>query len=252
MPRFKRLPKPVAAAPDKYSEIKSQPAIESTPAPLPGKKPSVPGKSKAAALRDDSVSASMPVKSGPVPETVSSSGVIKGPKVMPAVPAADVDTQVMFEKGQNSSQTLLERHNKPSAQLQPVSTPEEASMDPALIKALEEAEKNTQKLTVSYNDAATELDDKQSLIIKHNITPQMAAHPELRLQIQAFSGTHDAGQSSDRRIALSRALGIRSLLLESGIDPSRLDVRALGANTDQSPLDRADLYLYGPGRLPAP
>lgn len=64
-----------------------------------------------------------------------------------------------------------------------------------------------------------------------------------RLQVRAYATGEDGTTSSARRIALSRALAVRSYLMDKGIKPARVDVRALGADTDKSPVDRVDLIF---------
>jgi len=66
---------------------------------------------------------------------------------------------------------------------------------------------------------------------------------DMRLQIRGFAKGDDSDQSSARRMALSRALSVRSYLMDKGIKPVRLDVRALGSETDQMPIDRVDLVF---------
>ena len=67
--------------------------------------------------------------------------------------------------------------------------------------------------------------------------------PDIRVQIRAFAKGDDSGQSNARRMSLSRALVVRRYLTEKGIKPVRLDVRALGTETDRTPLDRVDLVF---------
>jgi outer membrane protein OmpA-like peptidoglycan-associated protein len=44
-------------------------------------------------------------------------------------------------------------------------------------------------------------------------------------------------------MSLSRGLMVRSYLTEKGISPSRLDVRALGAEGDAPPSDQVELVF---------
>lgn len=67
--------------------------------------------------------------------------------------------------------------------------------------------------------------------------------PDIRVQIQAFSYAKNQTKSDARRMSLSRGLVIRSYLTEKGIKPVRLDIRALGDNTDKTPIDRVDIVL---------
>jgi outer membrane protein OmpA-like peptidoglycan-associated protein len=44
-------------------------------------------------------------------------------------------------------------------------------------------------------------------------------------------------------MSLSRALSVRSYLIEIGIDTGRIDVRALGNTAPSAPLDRVDVKV---------
>ena len=70
---------------------------------------------------------------------------------------------------------------------------------------------------------------------------QVQGMGDLRLQIRGFAKGND--QSSERRMALSRVLVVRSYLMDKGIKPDRLDVQALGSETDKTPVDRVDIVF---------
>jgi outer membrane protein OmpA-like peptidoglycan-associated protein len=72
---------------------------------------------------------------------------------------------------------------------------------------------------------------------------QMNEMTDGRLQVRGYATGEDGSTSSARRIALSRALSVRSYLMDKGIKPTRVDVRALGTETERSPLDRVDLIF---------
>jgi outer membrane protein OmpA-like peptidoglycan-associated protein len=55
-------------------------------------------------------------------------------------------------------------------------------------------------------------------------------------------GTEDSA-SQARRLSLSRALAVRGYLIEQGVLPTRMDVRALGNKADDDPRDRVDVEL---------
>jgi len=64
-----------------------------------------------------------------------------------------------------------------------------------------------------------------------------------RLQVRGFATGDGGDKSSARRISLSRVLTVRSYLMDKGVKPTRVDVRAMGTETDRSPLDRVDLIF---------
>jgi outer membrane protein OmpA-like peptidoglycan-associated protein len=64
-----------------------------------------------------------------------------------------------------------------------------------------------------------------------------------RIQLLAYAkGTEDSA-SQARRLSLSRALAVRGYLIEQGVLPTRMDVRALGNKADDDPRDRVDVEL---------
>jgi len=65
----------------------------------------------------------------------------------------------------------------------------------------------------------------------------------LRMQLMAYAGGDKLSASLARRLSLSRALSVRSFLIENGIRSTRIDVRALGNKTETKPLNRVDLNL---------
>jgi outer membrane protein OmpA-like peptidoglycan-associated protein len=65
----------------------------------------------------------------------------------------------------------------------------------------------------------------------------------LRVQLLAYAGDEGASPSKARRVSLSRALAVRSYLIESGIKTSRIDVRALGNKTTSDSPDRVDVKV---------
>jgi hypothetical protein len=64
-----------------------------------------------------------------------------------------------------------------------------------------------------------------------------------RLQLKAYAGGTAETLSSARRLSLSRALSVRSFLIEQGIRSTRIDVRALGRAEDSGPPERVDIVL---------
>jgi outer membrane protein OmpA-like peptidoglycan-associated protein len=66
-----------------------------------------------------------------------------------------------------------------------------------------------------------------------------------RIELEAFAGEAGKVTSNQRRIALRRALVVRQLLLDQGIVAERMDVKALGGATGDTPLDRVDILQAG-------
>ena len=87
--------------------------------------------------------------------------------------------------------------------------------------------------SASLSDGAKQELDRLAQVLEDN--------PRQRVQLMAFAeGTEDTA-SQARRLSLSRALAVRTYLIDQGIRSTRMDVRALGATADQGPLDRVDI-----------
>ena len=65
----------------------------------------------------------------------------------------------------------------------------------------------------------------------------------LRLQLLAYAAAGSQTPSQARRLSLSRALAVRSQLIEKGIRSTRIDVRALGNKSEGGPPDRVDIII---------
>ena len=62
-----------------------------------------------------------------------------------------------------------------------------------------------------------------------------------RLQLKAYAEATGNNTSKARRLSLSRALAVRSFLIENGLRSTRIDVRALGIARDGGAPDRVDI-----------
>lgn len=181
-------------------------------------------------------------------------GVVKGPKTMPAVPAQTFDAEVIYENRDGQVEgAILRRHQlektqeraKESSVLE--AAPQGAQTERLALDIYDLADGKARKITLPYSKGQENA--QQDILKSLQVETQsiLKQNPEWRLQIQAFASPYDEGQSSDRRMALTRALAIRQTLLESGIEPRAMDVRALGSQTSDPQKDRVDIILYAPG-----
>lgn len=72
---------------------------------------------------------------------------------------------------------------------------------------------------------------------------RLTAEEDTRLQLRAYAAGDAGGKLAARRISLSRALAVRTYLMEKGIRASRIDVRAMGSETEVAPADRVDMIF---------
>ena len=75
------------------------------------------------------------------------------------------------------------------------------------------------------------------------IAARLAADATLRLQLKAYARGGAESASHARRLSLSRALAVRSQLIEQGVRSTRIDVRALGNKSKNGTSDRVDIIL---------
>lgn len=77
----------------------------------------------------------------------------------------------------------------------------------------------------------------------NGIAQSLKRDEKLRLQLLAYAGGEGQTLSQARRMSLSRGLAIRSLLMERGIQSTRIDMRALGNKSDGGPPNRVDMII---------
>ena len=69
---------------------------------------------------------------------------------------------------------------------------------------------------------------------------------ESRIQLLAYADGSPENESQARRLSLSRALAVRSYLIEQGIRSTRVNVQALGIRSTGGPADRVDAMAVQP------
>jgi len=88
-----------------------------------------------------------------------------------------------------------------------------------------------EKVTVFFDSGAT-LTDASGEFALNEVVDIMARRPEIRLLITGYSDK-SGSSSANLRLSEKRSLGVKSALIQSGIDPSRITTRYLG-DTDAS------------------
>jgi outer membrane protein OmpA-like peptidoglycan-associated protein len=100
----------------------------------------------------------------------------------------------------------------------------------------------TEQVRVDFAAGANELDGAARGKLDE-VANGLNQNPKLRLQLLAYAaGSGDAG-SQARRLSLSRALSVRSYLIDKGVPSTRIDVRALGNKAEDGPPDRVDVVI---------
>lgn len=77
------------------------------------------------------------------------------------------------------------------------------------------------------------------------LATKLNALPQSRMQLLAYAGEGNLSASKARRLSLSRALSVRSYLINKGVRSTRIDVRALGNKVPSGVPNRVDLKIIG-------
>ncbi len=97
-------------------------------------------------------------------------------------------------------------------------------------------------MQIEFEEVATKLPESMKDPLR-KIADGMRDKTDLRLQLMAYAGAEGLSASKARRLSLSRALSVRSFLIESGVRSTRIDVRALGDKTSEAPANRVDINI---------
>jgi len=180
----------------------------------------------------------------PSPAKPAESSVASAPPApLTAPPPAPAMSAAPADKGGPPPAAKPEKMPEPAktaaapaaAKPQPAKT-EQASMPPAA------AMKEGRALQVAFAADVSKLPEaaKDGLTTLAN---QLKENEGARLQLLAYAGGKDLSPSKARRLSLSRALSVRSFLIEKGVRSTRIDVRALGDKTTEEPLNRVDVNI---------
>jgi outer membrane protein OmpA-like peptidoglycan-associated protein len=96
---------------------------------------------------------------------------------------------------------------------------------------------------VVFPDSASESLSPKDTALLNGVAARLRQNDTVRLQVMGYaSGTPETNRDA-RRLSLERALAVRGYLVDRGIRPTRIDVRALGFQVPDGPTDRVDLLL---------
>jgi outer membrane protein OmpA-like peptidoglycan-associated protein len=233
--RLTATPLPAEPMP-KVASTAPMPAMPETAMPKPAMpEPAMPKPPVAAAAPPAATPVPAPVQSAARSPAPPPSTAVPPPPSLPAptaTPAAPAPPAVPAAKEEMSSAvTASAPAPAQTAARPPAASSTAIPADDATVRVL--FDKDSAKLPDSARDTLLGLVGK------------LEANPELRLQIEAYAAGTSETASQARRLSLSRALSVRSYLIEQGVRSTRMDVRALGNKSSEppAPADRVDAKL---------
>jgi outer membrane protein OmpA-like peptidoglycan-associated protein len=149
----------------------------------------------------------------------------------PATPAAPPSAEAIRSAQQDPA--------GPSPFAMPDTSAQSASLPPATQTQLSPAAESAETLSIPFAASATEIDIASQGTLK-DLAQRMTGDRSLRVQLMAYATDPEKNTSKARRLALDRAIAIRNLLIEAGVERTRIEVRALGDQGDGGNLDRVD------------
>lgn len=231
----------------------------------PKAKPPAPAKAKKPAMKAPEAAKPVPVAPPPAPDMAATDdgGLTPPPlpdlpDLPPPPPAANLDLPPLPEETVQEAAADLPPPPPPAEKqaksgdttdaTEPVPMPEpvlpkpEESKQVAALPPPSTKVPTTGPLTVLFSPGSAVLNTEASERI-NAVHEKMESDQSLRLQLVAYATSTDDNPSRARRLSLSRALAVRSQLVEKGIKSTRMDVRALGSKFEEAPGDRVDLVL---------
>lgn len=242
--------KPVYSNDSKPAVKKTEPKKSPPPvkkAPAPHKKPA-PAPKPAEAEQDQGTATAPDIQGHEMPHEDVTEEIKKQPVAPVSEPEAPAATDLPPPPSDIKQPPAAQEPEKIDSSIPADKTAPEKEkverLDDLTIPAEETAAAvpSSDDLSIGFDGNSSDLSSDAQAKLK-KIIGHLRSDDAPRLEVKAYATGEDGAKSSARRISLSRALAVRSFLMDNGIKPTRVDVRALGADTDRSPIDRVDLVF---------
>lgn len=130
----------------------------------------------------------------------------------------------------------------PQAKQKEAEAAEPADVETAALVAPEKTPSPPDEFTIPYGtrdaDVPERADDDLRLL-----AARMVKNSDLRVEFIAYASDPDESVSRSRRLSLERAVNVRKMLLDAGVDSSRVNLRALGEQSGNGDPDRIDVVV---------
>jgi outer membrane protein OmpA-like peptidoglycan-associated protein len=224
---------PQEEKPEAPADAKSEMAAK-TSAPMPAS--IVPVAPVTAAMSDSPMSDSAKAESAdsesPTEEKMAAASADTSP-VPEATPKMDVKTEPAMSESSGEPREL--RVSSVARESGPSSAPSED-------RPSDHAAAMHEPIAVTFEPAGASLPDAAHTMLD-SIAGDMGKDDNLRLQLLAYAGGPELSTSKARRLSLSRALAVRSYLIDKGVRSTRIDVRALGDKATEGQPNRVDILF---------
>ncbi|MCQ8240882.1 OmpA family protein [Rhizosaccharibacter radicis] len=130
----------------------------------------------------------------------------------------------------------------------PVQVPTHAPPPPPPVPVVQSATGSVESLPtgtrIGFGSGSADL-NPATMKALGDFADSLKADPTKRAEIEAYGSGAPDDPSTPRRVALSRGLNARAVLINAGIPSTRIYVRAIGLPHDGGSADRVDLRLVG-------
>jgi outer membrane protein OmpA-like peptidoglycan-associated protein len=163
-----------------------------------------------------------------------SQSVIKIPKKPVLIPVKVVPI-INLNHAKKPLETKTEHSRETQSQKQKI-----ANKESNTVKA--QLQTKTNQVRVLFNSQEkTPL--KAELLKLEKVINALASGHTQRIQLVAYASKSDSSASKARRLSLTRALSIRSYLINNGINSGKMSIKALGNKIENGPPNRVDIVL---------
>ena len=179
---------------------------------------------------------------------VTSQGIVKGPKTMPAYKKQGVESEVLYAPETNKPANLIDRVQEKLFKKKVVTEEQKSKkIQPSANFSLPQFNvmaDGAKKLNIIFdNKDKNSLNNDQKYTVQEMILPLLKENSAMRLRLESYASPNDKSLSADKRLSLSRVMAMRQYFIDNEINPSRLDIRSLGASSQSPPYDRIDIYI---------
>jgi len=173
-----------------------------------------------------------PAKSSPVSLTPAAPAPMAAPSPAPVQPPTQVPTPTPVPP----AAAVPAPSAAPAAGTGPVAlTAQQPTAPDSTLAATQET-----LSTITFDKDSARLPDGARDMLAH-LASRMSEDATLEVQLLAYAAGDEENASKARRLSLSRALAVRSFLIDQGVRSTRIEVRALGNKVPDGSPDRVDI-----------